>query len=140
MWVLAINLIPFIISCFSTPIYLDRYTIAASVAFYVLVAKGIRNINYRSAQVAVIGILVVFSAANLQAYYTWTTNPQARHAASFIDTNCKSGDVGLISPDGHAMVFDCYDNRTDAAVKPLQYWAVVGNTTNSSTTRRSRTK
>jgi hypothetical protein len=32
------------------------------------------------------------------------------------------------------MVFDYYDNRTDAVVKPLQYWAVVGNTTNSSAT------
>jgi len=134
VWVLTINLIPFIISRFSTPIYLDKYTIAASVAFYVLVAKGIRNINYRYAQVAVIGIIVVASAANLQVYYNSTTKPQARQAVSFIDANFKSGDVVLISPDGHsvALNFDYYFNRTDTAVKPLHYWDVVGNTTNSS--------
>jgi hypothetical protein len=66
VWVLTVNLIPFIISRFSTPIYIDKYTIAASVAFYALVAKGICNINYRYAQIAVIGIIVVLSVANLQ--------------------------------------------------------------------------
>jgi uncharacterized membrane protein len=134
VWVLTVNLIPFIISRFSTPIYLDKYTIAASVALYILVAKGIRNINCRYAQIAVIGIIVVLSMANLQVYYTSITKPQARQAISFIDANLKSGDVVLVSPDGHSIVFDYYNNRTDAVAKPLHYWGVVGNTTNSSET------
>jgi len=132
VWLLTINLIPFIISSFSSPIYLDRYTIAASVALYVLVAKGISNINYRYAKIAVMGIIVVLSAANLQVYYTSITKPQAREATSFIDANLKSGDVILVTPDTHGAVFDYYNNRTDAVVKPLQSWAAVGNTTNSS--------
>jgi hypothetical protein len=64
--VLTINLMPFIISRFSTPIYIDKYTIAASVAFYVLVAKGICDIKYRYTQIAVIGVIVALSAANSQ--------------------------------------------------------------------------
>jgi mannosyltransferase len=134
VWLLAINLIPFIISRFSTPVYLYRYTIAASVALYILVAKGISNINPRYAKIAIMGIIVVLSVANLQVYYTSVTKPQAREATSFIDANLKSGDVVLLSPDGQSVVFDYYNNRTDAVVNPLHSWAVVGNFTNSSAT------
>ena len=66
VWVLTINLIPFIISRFSTPTYIHKYTIAASVAFYVLVAKGKCNINCRYTKIAVIGVIVVLFVANLQ--------------------------------------------------------------------------
>ena len=134
VWLFTVNLIPFIVSRFYTPIYLDKYTIAASVALYALVAKGISNINYRYAKIAVIGIIVVLSVANLQLYYTSITKPQAREATSFIDSNLKSGDVVLLSPDGQSIVFDYYNNRTDAVVNPLHSWAVVGNATNSSAT------
>jgi hypothetical protein len=66
VWVLATILIPFVISLgVSNPIYDPRYTIAASVAFYLLVAKGISNINGRYTKLAVIGIIVVLSVANL---------------------------------------------------------------------------
>jgi mannosyltransferase len=64
VWLVIINIIPFIIS-FYDPIYLARYTIAASVALYLLVARGINNINHKYAKLAVIGIIVVLSAANL---------------------------------------------------------------------------
>gem|GEM_PF-2413769 len=37
-----------------------------SLAFYVLIAKGMCNINYKYAQIAVIGVIVVLSVANLQ--------------------------------------------------------------------------
>jgi uncharacterized membrane protein len=130
VWLLAINLIPFIISRFSTSIYDDRYTIAASVALYILVAKGISNINYRYAKIAVMGIIVLLSAANVQVYYTSITRPQAREATSFIDANANSGNVVLISPSYHNLVFDYYNNRTDIDVKPIQSWAVTNTSTN----------
>jgi mannosyltransferase len=66
VWLLTINLLPFVLSYFSSPIYLDRYTIAASAALYLLVAKGISNINHKYTKLAVIGIIVVLSVANLQ--------------------------------------------------------------------------
>ena len=70
VWLLTINVIPFIISRFSSSIYLERYTIAASVALYLLVAKGIHSINYRYAKIVVIGLVAVLSVANLSVYYT----------------------------------------------------------------------
>jgi len=118
---LATNLIPFIVSLFRAPIYLDKYAIASSVALYLLVAKGISNINYRYAKIAVVGIIVVLSVANLPWYYTSIIKPQAQEATSFIDANAKSGDVVLIYPDWEALTFNYYNNRTDVAVKQIYY-------------------
>jgi hypothetical protein len=60
------------------------------VALYLLVAKGIRNINYRPTKLVVIGIIVVLSVANLQVYYSSVTKPQVRQATYFIDANAKA--------------------------------------------------
>jgi uncharacterized membrane protein len=125
VWVLAINLIPFVISEIWSPIYFERYTIAASVALYLLVAKGIRNINGKYAKLAVIGVIVVLLAPNLQAYYTSVTKPPGREPVSVIDTNFKSGDVVLVTPSLEILVFDYYNNRTDVVVKPIH--TVIAN-------------
>jgi mannosyltransferase len=138
LWLIAIDLIPFIVSRFSTPIYLDRYTIAASVALYLLVAKGISNINYRYAKIAVLGVIVILCVTNLQVYDTSVTKPQARDAVGFIDANLKSGDVILVSPDSHYAIFDYYNNKTDAVVKPLTFWAVTAATNSSATLSTNR--
>jgi hypothetical protein len=123
VWVLAVNLIPFVTSNVGYPIYVDRYTIAASVALYLLVAKGMCNINIidrsKYAKLAVIGVIVVLLAPNLQAYYTSVTKPPGREPISVIDANFKSGDVVLVTPSWDLLVFDYYNNRTDVVVKPI---------------------
>ena len=120
VWLLAIILIPFVISRFvSNPLYQVMYTIAASVALYLLVARGIRNISGKYTKLAVMGIIVVLSVANLQAYYSSITRPQAREAISLIDANANGGDVVLVSPGDQSYVWNYYNNRTDVAVKLL---------------------
>jgi mannosyltransferase len=121
VWLLAINLIPFVISLVSTPIYWYRYTIAASVALYLLVGKGIANINYKPTKLAVIGVVAALSVASLPSYYFGVTRGQAREATSLIDANAKSGDVVLIYPDYEILTFNYYNNRTDVAVKQISY-------------------
>jgi mannosyltransferase len=116
VWLLAINVIPFVISQFSQPIYYLRYVIAGSVALYLIVAKGISHINYRYAKFGVVIVVVVLSAANLQTYYTTITNPptyytafsklQLRQATSFINENAKNGDLVLLSPGPGFYVFE----------------------------------
>jgi mannosyltransferase len=130
VWLLAINLIPFVISRVSSPIYNGFYTIAASVALYLLVGKGLSNVNSRPVKVAVVGIIVVLSVANLQAFYASVLKPDGRGATAFVDANANSGDVVLISPSYHNLVFDYYNNRTGVAVKPIQSWAVTDKPTN----------
>jgi hypothetical protein len=113
------------------------YTIAASVAFYLLVARGILNINGRYTKLAVVGIIVVLSVANLQAYYSSITRPQAREAISLIDANANSGDVVLVSPSYQSWVWNYYNNRTDVVVKLLDS---LGATPSNNSSREIQTK
>jgi len=131
VWLFTINIIPFVISWLTQPIYQDLYTIAASVALYLLVAKGISNINHRYSKLAVIAIVVALLAAPLQTGYTTIIKAQGREATSFIDANAKSGDVVLITPGGHSLLFDYYNNRTDLAVKPIKYWETTQSSNRS---------
>ena len=108
VWLLAINVIPFVISLFSRPIYFERYPIAGSVALYLIVAKGITHINYRYAKLAVVIIIIALSAANLQTYYTTPTKPQAREAIGFINENAKNGDLVLLYPFNNTVLYDYY--------------------------------
>ena len=98
VWLLAINVIPVVISLFSSPIYFYRYAIAGSAALYLIVAKGVSHLNYRYAKFAVVIVIVVLSAANLQAYYNGPTRPQARQAVDYINENAQNGDLVLIYP------------------------------------------
>lgn len=61
--------VPFIISRFFTPIYITRYTIGASPALYLLVAKGISTFTKKKAIYLVLMLIVVLSLPGLQYYY-----------------------------------------------------------------------
>ena len=126
VWLLAINVIPFVISLFSSPIYFARHTIAASVALYLIVAKGISHINYRYAKLAVVIVVVVLSAANLQTYYTTPSKPQAREAIGFVNENAKNGDFVLVSPGYDQFVYNySYRFVVSAGVVPFPSCSTV---------------
>jgi mannosyltransferase len=119
VWLLTFNIIPYVVSHLSNyHIYLSKYVIAAAAALYVIVAKGIQNINYNYAKLAVVGVILVLSAANLQAYYGTPTKADARDVMSYVDGNAKSGDLVLVyTASSDAMIFNWYNNRTDLTAK-----------------------
>lgn len=119
-WLLTPIVFPFIISQFSQPIYFSRYTIGASLAFYLLVAYGIRNIKYTYVKLVIITIVIVFSLVNVWGYYTEVNKEQWRNVANYIDTNAQPGDLLLFSPGYcQTMIFDYYSKRTDLIKKPF---------------------
>ena len=120
VWMLTPIVLPFIISQFSTPIYHTRYTIVASPAFYILIAKGIDNINHKSIKFGVIILIVILSLNSVGTYYTVDNKEQWRDVANFIDVNADFGDLllfnsGFIQENG----FDYYSKRTDLIKKPF---------------------
>ncbi len=129
VWLIALSVLPLIISRYFISIYYYWRTIAASVALFLLAAKGIRTINYRPTKLAVIGIIVVLSVANIQVYFTSITRPQVREATDFTDANAKSGDLVLIYPAWQPYTFDYYNNRTDLAAK--QIYSPITSSANS---------
>jgi 4-amino-4-deoxy-L-arabinose transferase-like glycosyltransferase len=134
VWVLIPNVVPFLVSLFSSPIYFFYYTIAASVALYLLVASGIRNIKWSYAKLAVIAAVVVLSVAPLQAYYTSYAKGEARETFNVVNNDAKSGDLVIIYPNYYSLVFDSYNRRADLIVKPVVepyiFWNRSGGVTN----------
>ena len=113
VWLLTPIILPFIISLFSTPIYWTKYTIVASLAFYILVSKGINNIRRKYFKLLVISVVVIFSLLYIQGYYTKTTKQQWREVANYIDKNADKGDLLLFHMGHMDIVFDYYSKRTD---------------------------
>lgn len=119
VWLLTPIILPFIISRFLTPIYITRYTIGSSLAFYLLLSKGIRNVNFRYIKLAVIGITAILSLRAVWMYYTNTNKEQWREVANYIDVNAEPGDLLAFNcyPCAKGRLFDYYSKRTDLTAK-----------------------
>jgi uncharacterized membrane protein len=106
VWLITLIFVPFAISLFVHPIYMDRYTIGASVALYLLAAMGLFNIHRRTVQVAVIVVIVALSAVNVQAYVNnqksenWAKEAwvQSRETFGVVNQNGRSGDLIILYP------------------------------------------
>lgn len=101
-------IIPFIVSQFSAPIYFPRYTISASPAFYLLVARGISAFNRRRAVFFLIILVSLSSLPGLRYYYSHYTKDQWRETASFIEHNSRAKDVIFTWPDNWSLAFNYY--------------------------------
>lgn len=119
VWLLTPIILPFIISQVSAPIYHTRYTIGASLAFYLLVAKGIRDINNKYIKFLTISIVVVFSLVSVWEYHTKVNKHQWREVENYIDTNAQPGDLMLFNRGFNQKPFDYYSKRTDLIKQPF---------------------
>lgn len=117
-WLLTPIILLFIISRFSTPIYITKYTIVASVAFYLLVAKGISNISHKYVKSIIISVIIAFSFLYVWEYYTKINKEQWKDVANHIDTNAKNEDLLLFNSVAcKYLVFDYYSKRADLIKK-----------------------
>ena len=72
-WLLTSTLLPFVISQLSRPIYLSRVTIGGSLAFFLLAARGVTNIQGRYLKLAAVVLLLLLGGANVREHYQSTT-------------------------------------------------------------------
>jgi hypothetical protein len=95
------------------------------------VHQPVRSINWRSAKIAVIAVIIIVSAASLQGYYsevtTRTIKGQAQDAFKFVVNNTQSGDIVILDPGFNKYPFDYYQKTPNIDVKPfpaVQYYAM----------------
>lgn len=120
LWIFVPVLAPFIISKFSTPIYHTRYTISASIPFYILAAKGIYNIGNRYVRHAVIILIVFLSLGGIKDYYSGINKPQWANAARLIERSVYPRDLLMFSPgDAIDTIFNYYSKRNDLLKIPF---------------------
>lgn len=113
MWLLIPIIFPFIISQFFTPIYIVRITIASSLSFYLLIAKGIEEIQHKFITIIIFSLLIIFAMININQYYFKINNEQWRETVNYIDRNAKSKDLILTQAKICQDVVEYYSKRTD---------------------------
>ena len=119
LWMLVPVVVPFLISLVSSPILIFRYTIGASLAFYLLASNGIGNLNNRWLILAAAGLIIIFSYFNISAYYKTVSKHQWRELMSYIESNARSGDVIVVSPIYERISAEYYNKRQDLKIVPL---------------------
>jgi mannosyltransferase len=97
LWLMTPIVLPILLSQFMAPFYSQRYTIAASLAFLLLIASGIGNLRPRAIKIAVIGMLVCLWILNVKAYYDHMPHEHWRQVAQYVDKNSKQDDLVLFN-------------------------------------------
>ena len=110
IWLLTPIILPFIISQISTPIYVTRYTIGASLAFFILVASGITKISNKVVKSSVILLVIILSLFNAEKYYNAVKKIEWRNITSLVDSRAMNGDLILFNSGFIQGPFDYYSN------------------------------
>jgi mannosyltransferase len=128
IWLLSPIIIPFLISQFATPMLISRYTIIASLAFYLLAGNGMSNANNKYVKASSIILVPLLSLSPLEEYYTKYQKPQWRQIANYIDKNIKNGELLLlnIAPINEYAFHHYFSRRNDIIEKDLP-WVDEGN-------------
>jgi len=119
-------ILPFLISLITTPIFVIRHTIVASIALYLLTAKGIENtfencIRSKTVKLLIIGLLIFFSAKSIWKNFTIVNKEQWKEATNFINIYAQPNDLILFYPgdENILFIFDYYSKRADIIKKPV---------------------
>jgi 4-amino-4-deoxy-L-arabinose transferase-like glycosyltransferase len=98
-WFICPILLPFALSKLITPMYISKYTIAASPAFYIFLALGVSEVGKVVPELISLGFLLILIVPGLQGYYVKDVKEQWREVATYIEENSVEDDVIVFAPD-----------------------------------------
>ena len=110
-WLAAPIVCPLVISKILDPIYVDRYTISASPALYLLIAWVLVQVRRLVPLWAPLAALAVLIAPGLYTYYAAPVREQWREAGALVEAQQQPGDVVVFAPAENGAVkltFDWY--------------------------------
>lgn len=107
-------MVPFVLSYLITPIFLHRYTIAASIACFVLAAAGLSRFQWRHLWYIAVVVVLVGLVAPLPTYYS-----EDQRAATFVEGSVDPGELVVISSESNRYTFDYYADEGSLSVVPM---------------------
>ena len=120
VWLWTPIILPFIISKVSTPILMSRYLIAASGAFYILVARGIVSLNRKSVTIISIIVILGWYPLEILSDYTTLNKEPWREAVPLVEGEAMAGDAVVINANYcFPTVYEYYAARNDLDVLPF---------------------
>jgi uncharacterized membrane protein len=119
LWLLCPIILPFIVSEFSSPIFLPKYTIPASLAFIILAARGFLSVRFHQLRMLLVLFVACFSLIDLRNYYGAVKKDVWREAVANFERLAQPGDVVLFNERPGQSPFDYYNVRSDLIEKPF---------------------
>ena len=118
-WLLCPTVLPLVISHVSAPIFLPKYTIAGSLAFMTLAARGIALAPQRIMRVG-IGVIVICGLwTPYQDYYETAHKVNWRDSVARLDHAASPGDVVFFNQPYATIPFEYYSHRRDIVIIPF---------------------
>jgi mannosyltransferase len=119
LWLLCPILLPYIVSQFSSPIFLPKYTIAALPAFAILAARGILSLRFHQLRMVLVLLIIGFSLVVLKNYYGSLKKDLWREAVAHFKTLARPSDLVLFHDQSGEVPFEYYYKGTDLVEKPF---------------------
>lgn len=98
----------YILSYIILPIYLSRFLIPASVAFYIMIAHGIEKISMLKYKLVVITAIVICMLFSLDILYHPGCDGNWRKLSHYVKYNIKEGDIIIFAPTDQILPFWYY--------------------------------
>jgi uncharacterized membrane protein len=119
LWMLCSIMLPYIVSQFSSPIFLPKYTIAALPAFIILAARGLLSLRFHQLRMILVLLLICFSLVTLRNYFGALKKDLWREAVAAFSARAKPNDLVLFNDQSGQVPFDYYLRRSDFDEKPF---------------------
>ncbi len=101
-------------------IYLQKYTIASSLPFFILVAYGIQSFEQKKHKIGMLSAITILAAIKLAVYYAQEDKEQWREAVALVESNADKNDVILFDAAYcKHNAFNYYAKRSDLNKLPL---------------------
>ncbi|HKR00034.1 MAG TPA: glycosyltransferase family 39 protein [Pyrinomonadaceae bacterium] len=119
LWLLCPIMLPYIVSQFSSPIFLPKYTIAALPAFVILASRGFLSLRFHQLRMIVALLLLCFSVVVLKNYFSSYKKDLWREAVAGLSVLAKPNDLVLFNDQSGQVPFQYYNKRNDLVEKPF---------------------
>lgn len=119
LWLFVPIVIPYVISILASPVLIVRYTICASLALYLLSARGVSNVGNIWLVLIIVTAVLLLSLVNVGKYYKSVGRAQWREAISHIEAEAGYGDVILVFPYYEKTSAEHYLSRKDLTLIPV---------------------
>lgn len=119
LWLACPILLPYIISQFSSPIFLPKYTVAALPPFVILAARGLLSLRFHQLRMFLVLLLIFFSLVTLRNYYGSAKKDMWREAVAHLSKLSRASDLVLFNDQSGQVPFKYYYRRADLVEKPF---------------------
>jgi 4-amino-4-deoxy-L-arabinose transferase-like glycosyltransferase len=119
IWLACPVLLPFIASHFITPFYLAKYTIAASPAFLLLAALGLRELPWHQIRLVLLVALIALAQRDIFQYWNKVKKDDWRRALAFFNQTAQPKDLVLFTQPAAHLPFDYYSKPTGLIEEPF---------------------